>query len=55
METAFAFLRRLRGEHGQSSTEYAILLVWVILLVITAMTTLGNVLSHALSSTAGRI
>lgn len=46
---------RLLSQRGQTMTEYVILLVWIVLLIFAALTTLGRNLSHMLSSTAARV
>ena len=45
----------LADSRGQTMAEYAVIIVWIALLVIVGATTLGNSLSHLLSSTAGRV
>jgi Flp pilus assembly pilin Flp len=50
-----ALLIRLSSQRGQTMSEYAILITWIVLLVVVGATTLGHNLSHALSSTAGRV
>jgi Flp pilus assembly pilin Flp len=47
--------RALADARGQTMAEYAVILVWVALLVIVGATTLGSSLSHLLSSTATRV
>lgn len=36
-------------------SEYAVLIVWIALLLVVAVTTVGHNLSSLLSSTAGRV
>lgn len=45
----------LRAQRGQSMTEYAILLVWICLLVFAAITSIGHNLAHLFNSTASRV
>jgi Flp pilus assembly pilin Flp len=56
---AMLWLRRvldgLAADRGQTLTEYAVIIVWVALLVIVGAKTLGSSISHLLSSTATRV
>ena len=45
----------LADSRGQTMAEYAVIIVWIALLVIVGATTLGSSISHLLSSTAGRV
>ena len=51
--------RRLPGvvvsERGQTMLEYGILLVWIVLVIFAALTTIGHNLSQLLNSTATRV
>jgi Flp pilus assembly pilin Flp len=55
MDVIRALLFRLASERGQTMSEYAILITWVVLAVVVGATTVGHNLSHTLSSTAGRV
>ena len=48
-------IRVLSEQRAQTMSEYAILLVWIVLILIVAATTLGHSLSHVISSTADRV
>jgi Flp pilus assembly pilin Flp len=55
MDALRQLLDRLTSDRGQTMAEYAVIIVWVALLVIVGATTLGSSISHLLSSTAGRV
>jgi Flp pilus assembly pilin Flp len=55
MNVLRALLLRLTSQRGQTMSEYAVLITWLVLLVIVGATTLGHNLSQALSSTASRV
>jgi Flp pilus assembly pilin Flp len=50
-----ALIARLLSERGQTMSEYAVLIVWICLVVVVAATTLGHNLSSLLNSTASRV
>jgi Flp pilus assembly pilin Flp len=50
-----AIVLRLLNERGQSITEYAILLTWIALLVIVAVSALGHSIGSVLSATASKV
>jgi pilus assembly protein Flp/PilA len=47
--------RMVRDEEGQGLAEYALILVFVAIVVIAALTLLGSNISSVLSSVAGKI
>ena len=55
MRFVLALLTRLASERGQTASEYALLIVWVALIIMVGATTLGTHISHAISSTAGHV
>jgi Flp pilus assembly pilin Flp len=50
-----ALLMQMRREEGQTMAEYAILVVVIAIVVLTAATLFGHSISSVLSSIAGKI
>jgi Flp pilus assembly pilin Flp len=55
MNALRGILNRLAADGGQTMAEYAVIITWIALLVIVGATSVGNSLSHLLSSTATRV
>ena len=55
MSLLFNLIARLASDRGQTMAEYAVLIVWITLLVIVAASTLGHSLAGIFNSTASRV